>query len=381
MPNKFFVNTIESKFIKSLVSNSPLPVFNTVRDGDLVLKDRIYVYKDSVIQCTKTGVMSPNNTDASYKILSGYAFGEEYFGVTSKYFPSSTYYDKDTHKELGRYLRCYRDIKGVNLMPFYNCFNYTVFADIHIKDGIIKYESSKDYKVLGVPIKFNKTYTIAIECSSGVKIYPIIYGKCGIVNDYDGKPYNEYDALSSQFKSINVSRFNTPFTYKVDMLEDMVGYDLLLNAEKDLYIAIQLPASNESSIVVLEGDYTESNYAEYVYDVSMLKDLSDSQEDKLFTSKPSLLMLNDGVTYAFSNRLIEYLLLNVIDKSEIIDNNIVYVHKLLGMTEDNKTLMGVWNAKTRARIYDLYKNVYGVYDMSGYVDKDVENLLTKGVNV
>jgi len=36
----------------------------------------------------------------------------------------SSYYDSDTHYRLGRYLRYIRDVYNINLMPFYNCYNY-----------------------------------------------------------------------------------------------------------------------------------------------------------------------------------------------------------------------------------------------------------------
>ena len=72
-------------------------------------------------------------------------------------------------------------------MPFYNCFNYTLIQDILLTLDMKKldeynketdpmkklkleqkgYEIGSDpnYKLVAIPIKFNKTYTIAIDCS------------------------------------------------------------------------------------------------------------------------------------------------------------------------------------------------------------------------
>ena len=54
MFQKFFTNTIESKFIKYLLSKTPLPLYPTISDGDYMVKDCIYIYRTSIIKCKKS---------------------------------------------------------------------------------------------------------------------------------------------------------------------------------------------------------------------------------------------------------------------------------------------------------------------------------------
>lgn len=61
-----------------------------------------------------------------------------------------------------------RDVKGIDLMHLYNCFNYNMVSNLSFeKIGKHQYQieskTNKDYKVIAIPIKFNKTYTIAID--------------------------------------------------------------------------------------------------------------------------------------------------------------------------------------------------------------------------
>ena len=138
----FFTDTIESKFVKSLLYNTPLPLIPTVREGSYIVKDSLYIYNAYIIKCTMSGVVegeyltAGDDTLASndllvgygggvakYDIVKPYTFGEA-SDITERFLSKYGYYDTDTHTFLGKYLRCIRDIYGVDLMPFYNCFNY-----------------------------------------------------------------------------------------------------------------------------------------------------------------------------------------------------------------------------------------------------------------
>ena len=45
MRQKFFTSTIQGRFIKALLHNTYLPIYNTISYGDYVIKDFIYIYK------------------------------------------------------------------------------------------------------------------------------------------------------------------------------------------------------------------------------------------------------------------------------------------------------------------------------------------------
>ena len=108
---------------------------------------------------------------------------------------------------------------------------------------------------------------------------------------------------------------------------------------------------------------------------------------------PSLTRKIKDSTYAFSDRLIEYLLLNVIDNKDGIYQNIDRIQKYASSTinkEFNDSIYtesyvkGEWDNKLRKYLYNLTtKNIKTpiTVDISGYVDKDVETIITRGQNV
>ena len=93
----------------------------------------------------------------------------------------NSYYDSETHYHLGQYLRCLRDIKGIDLMPFYNCFNHKYISDIrlNIDKPYIDISSDPNIQVLAIPIKFNQLYTIALDSSDRLLMKAIIYDDLG----------------------------------------------------------------------------------------------------------------------------------------------------------------------------------------------------------
>ena len=65
-----------------------------------------------------------------------------------------------------------------------------------------------------------------------------------------------------------------------------------------LYLLIQIPQNNYSSIVVLEGDFSNShNNVNKVINAEELEQLSVKQLNELFIGNLSLLQLSDGNTY------------------------------------------------------------------------------------
>lgn len=90
MYQKFFTDTIESKFIKYLLYNTPLPIYNSVRDGDYIIEDVVYVYVRSIIKCTKSGTVGK---DAQYIELQDYEFGQKVNQLTQNFISNYNYYD------------------------------------------------------------------------------------------------------------------------------------------------------------------------------------------------------------------------------------------------------------------------------------------------
>ena len=64
--SEYYTNTIESKLIKNLLSNTPLPICDTVREGDYILSPFIYINRCNIFKCTKSGRFSE---DAEVQVL------------------------------------------------------------------------------------------------------------------------------------------------------------------------------------------------------------------------------------------------------------------------------------------------------------------------
>lgn len=381
MPQKFFTDTLMSKFIKNMLLNTPLPLINTVREFDVIVKDCFYVFKTNVIKCTKTGTLVDSHTEfaddieslnkAEYTLIQPFVWGKDLPKVTERFFSKYNYYDSDTHLYLGKYLRCLRDIKDIDLMPFYNCFNYKIVSDIFLPLGTDS--SNENKKVIAVPIKFNKTYTIAIDSGTRVLMQSVLYGQTGLLKNANGEDLSEQ--LGENTIVHGHLEFLHPVTYKLECYDKN-----LLSLEKYLYLIIQFSASNNSSIVVLEGDYTHLNGTKII-DANYLEKIPNKQLDEIFLSELSLLQINDTNIYAFSNRLIEYLLLNAITSDDEISHNIYNIQKQLGLFNDKKISKGTWSDYLRYVVYNDYMNRTNItkLDINGFVDKDVERYIIRGV--
>ena len=150
--------------------------------------------------------------------------------------------------------------------------------------------------------------------------------------------------------------------------------------EKNLYLVIQLPISNDSSIVVLENYENKSGIhcnKQGVREIDIMN--------------PSLLAMNTHESYAFSDRLVEYILGNVIHKYDPITQNIKYVQTLMSSYSFNykkrfisgKDIKGVWDHDLSNQIFTFVENnssKINMYDQDGYFNKDVQKLMYSGGN-
>lgn len=410
----FYKTTLESKFIKYVLSTTPLPLVSYIQDNDIMIEDNYYLYLNRILRCTQTGIFKGSRADtydyltvgdlvycqdehtnpenkcsncftvtdelilyggrrlATYEIVSDYTFGQYIPGMTENFISTTTYYDSETHRRLGDYLRLIYATQGIQLMPLYNCFCNKFVTNVNICNGVLEDITDSRYKVTLVPIKFNRTYTIAIDCDSPIYLKPVIY-KGNLLKTVD----NDYifDGDYSKIKKIGYSRYNYPITYKVE------NYDgLAQQYENCLYLAIQLPKSNRSGITVLEGNYSNYNY-DKVFDAKMYKTADYSVINDTLTSALSMLQTNPSNHYTYSDKLISYLLQNTIDCRDKIGENIKRVQEAIGWLPYYR---GYWDEELRAKLYNGYMNLrktrdeLNYTDILGYVDNDIENSLNRG---
>lgn len=460
---QFFKTSIECKAIKYILSQTALPLYKTITSDEYIMQGCIYVYKDKLIKCTRSGRFEGLNSALSYddhlyvnehimvsddsdiikrrgysreqignldiadivgaqtpdgkpipqatpqgigplkkersykeyyndyltvtddvvtqylrpfaevEIIQDFQFGEFVPGLSYYHLSNSNYYDTETHYYLGEYLRCLRDIEGIDLMCLYNCFTYKYVDNVYIDSTCKSYlsdELPKNKKVTLVPIKFNKTYTIATSCDFKIEVKSVLY-KDELMKNLNGDMYL-CEELNETYRSFNNIQFEKPGRYIIETdRPDILQY------EKYLYLALQIPANMDAPIVVLEGDYTQ-HADRHISDVASIELVSDAQLSRIFKSKLSLLT-NDGVQRPFANVLLEYLFENTIDCREYINENIETI-------EDNIKYVpryrGHWSNTLRYILYNKYMNstkqTLNKSDVLGFVDSKTEAAVHKG---
>ena len=410
---KFFTNTIEKNFIKSVLKYTPLPNLPTVIKGRYLLEGFSYVYKNKVIKCMKSGYLESedSNTKAEIKVIeSNYSFAKPQIMHTFSYTSKSKYYDSDTHRQLGDYLRYVRDVFNINLMGMYNCYTNKQLDNYKLDSnkGLVL-DANADTELLLIPVKFNQVYTIALNCD-----VPFKYA-CMLYDDFVGQIQLSTISTNLNIKTVKSARFNEPFYINTGDEIDIVKFSTedenkakasyYYSNEYYLTLAIEVPKNLKTSVVVLEGKYR--NYAlnnwhrinvdkktvEYL-DLNHLNDIDLSNVDfcdNLFKSNWSLLSRNDGYIYAYSSKLIEYLLENVITSEEPFWQNIQRTQEYLKEvgTAFPQSTSGVWDNLTRLNAYIWYMNGSEYfdlpntlkYDTTGFIDSSIEKQLIKSIEL
>lgn len=396
---KFLTDDITSRFIKSLLYNSWLPNYRTVSEGDNLVAGTIYTFRSNFIKCYKSGVLGDT---AEYKVIGVCDLENSDMKGYTNYLAPGAGYDSKTHVRLGYYLRALRDMRGIDLMPLYNCYCNNYLNSCYLTaTGIIK-AKNEAYKEIAVPILFNQTYTIALD-----NPYVTIIAPAFIKNNQevtvDGISISE-SLVAEYLTSYNTLQFNRPITFRVD--NDNAYRQKF---ERYLTLIIQIPAECETSIVVLEGDYTNRRSKKVIsmehprYDLSHLpedakhfEDMNEKEMNYLFTSDFSLLKMNDKTSYAFSDGLILYLIRHVITVDEEISGNIKRVQDNSGAAGYKWNAEGIWNDYLRKYIFDTYQKAnkssctgvnrqrwvngrHSNFDKLGWVDTDVESFFDRKV--
>ena len=442
MLQEFFKSTIYSKAIKYLLSQTPLPMYKTITSNEFIYKGNTYVYKNHIIECIESGIFigvnaikyvdqelfvsndltvsdkpdyierrvliqDDNGNDiptykfipdylrvtdsfirmnyrplAKFKLISNYIFGTTIPGVTQTFISNTDYYDPKTHKWLGEYLRCLKDIKGIDLMSMYNCFEYKFVNNLKFTDDKVISIASSDSRVTLIPIKFNKEYSIAIDCDYPIRATAVLYKDRLIVDDINKTigNYIKLDSFDDYKFSDNIHVFNNisfakPVVYKIKQQSAEV-----LQFEKYLYLAIELPKSNDSSIVVLEGNYTDIPDRSLAA-VEHINNLPDYCIAKIFRSTPKLLEVNDKKQHPFSDKLLQYLLCNTIDSREVINQNIEKIEEKINYSPKYN---GNWSNVLRYILYNKYMSTnknreLDRFDVLGFVDRDMEQAIERGL--
>ena len=135
-----------------------------------------------------------------------------------------------------------------------------------------------------------------------------------------------------------------------------------------------------------------------IRDITIIESLELENPSKDIQKEPllsplSLLQINDGNIYAFSDRLVEYLVQNVINQLDTFTKDIDRVQRYskseINWLKNNSrytgaVVPGVWDKDFQRYLFDLVKNsniIEKKLDLTGYVDKDTESVITRGQEV
>ena len=271
-----------------------------------------------------------------------------------------------------------------------------------VKCGVYNKTKAPLAKVFSVPIKFGKTYSVAIDCDTGVEVVPVFYGEKGLNEKWTAELLSLTTAKYRYFESGHFQRADIiipPIEWEDQSESGASKPQYVGQYERQLCLLVKVPASNTSSFVVLEGDgsnildyRTSGTYGKIVagYDFAEQATNVGPLYDKVLT--PKLLWFNDKNIYAFSDTLIQWLLLNVISNADDIDKNITRVQQYISSSEFEKQYgtrytkpyqKSVWNADMQEFIMKviLSSNSVPKIDRSGYVDRVNETMITKGQKV
>ena len=384
----------------------------TIIDGKEITEDKTVIqYSDNDWKPYHAAYGSEHykvhNKNANIHTPKGYTYNLKIRNYTKNLKIQNNVYDSYTHEYLGDYLRFQRDYRNINLMPLYNCFSNTLCPRLNINfdvvedviDGatnkvtkkgyVAKFDTREtNYKIYMIPIKLFQKYTIAIDCFTDVEVCCGFYGKYQYGSAYD-------TIAEDTYKCFNSMLFNKPVLY-----DPTAGLKKYLDPrhpleiaqhESDLKLFIKLPISNKSSIVILEGDYTEytpstiikyspakdddfivvNNHTQVNFDGDLDENI------KHLVTPLQLLAQNTGISYPFADRLIEYLVGNAVTPVDDISDNIKRAKKVINAkTNALRDDEGVWEEIMQLILYNYASNNFNVrinHDILGYVDKDTES--------
>lgn len=354
MRYRFNETNIATGLIKELLKEFNLPMYTVYTEGKPIYPGKLYI-KNSTIY-----VGEGSGDSAELVPVNDYIYNQKQINMTKNLVINSSVYDSYTHTYLGNYLRFMRDYNRLNLMPLYNCFNTETLEGVNqfisLSSGntfeINTYNTSNTYYL--IPIKFNEQYTIAIDS-------PVTYELACMIHTPSGLTDLSKELMADTYKKIPGSQFSSPYLFSTDF--DATKY---WSFENNLRLLIKLPAiASNSTITVLEGNYTASARCQNSIVSSFAID--DKNGFGIYPTRLSLLDMNDGVSYPFADRLLEYLSNNAIVPQEKITDNIGRLQRAVYNNSRFKGAYDIWDPQLRISLFNRLndktnkKNFYNIY--------------------
>ena len=388
---KFNDNNIIVGYINQLLATYNLPTFKIYKDK--IFKGVNYLYNGKIMRADKTETKTDKITESDFKFVCYYSEDFRrlvYYKDNNKlinynlvdHLPiDNLTYNTDTHVYLGNFLRFISDYEGINLLSLYNCFSNEMPKNLNIKISETTVFNSEDnnYKIYSIPVKFFKNYTIAIESDTPVEI------TCGFYNNNINYNVGNEELNEITYQKFSNMRFNQPVLYS--KINNISITEKEMTAEKDLKMFIKLASSTNSSIVVLEGDYRDKSNS-ILLDPNtstkgLISNITKHNDSNIMISKSQLLAINSGISYPFADRLIEYLVRNVVTNKDDVTDNIrrfqQYLFKYKDIVIKN---YGIWDNNYSKIIENIaIENNMNDYDLLFYIDKDIESKINLDIDI
>lgn len=426
---KFESDNIIVGYIKNYLHEFNLPLPKIYTPETVPVEGLVYLKGNKIVRY-KNG---------KFLNLSLYTYNEKIINYTSNLKFTGITYDAHTHEYLGEYLRFLRDYKNLNLMSLYNCFSNTYAKNLNLHLNLDSEEGDewsansmdKNYKLICLPVKLDQEYTIAIDSNLPFEVF------CGLYDSFWVDSEKNKKLAEKTYQKIGNNSFSCPKIYsklkelkiKEEGSEEISAeYTYASKQEKVLKLFIKLPASIESSIVILEGRYYSGEFSfspliqqnketeqkidpfriKYAQSILNFEEMENEKPNyKAYSTNDTLrnrhqlLELNTGISYPFADRLVEYLLENAITNTETIPDNIKRLQWSLYTAYSNNwnqntheveinyglpniSNYGLWDDKFKLVLYNLAKSknlTNTKTDILGYVDKDIEQALGKTIDI
>ena len=382
---EFNTINVEARFIKSILKNIYLPIIPIATTGDFLVSGVEYVYKNKLIKCTENGtligdasaydniVYVPRGSNSNERAPAANEFticGPDFIcgvgvrhakydtitsitstkfipGLNSSFQSDSDLYDAKTHRRLGKYLRWYRDNTGIDLMPLYNCFTGEDTTLVRIgNEGLTSYREDNK-TVWMIPAFLNRHYKIYINSAHPVTICGAFLNEFGRIKAV-GRENAKYvdELIDNHPMQLSNMSYATPVDFTMFTADDYV-----MSYNNDFYILIQTSNDNTPSIVVFESEHTYTG-GRHITSREILGTVDYSMFNPPI--KSSLIYGNYNASFPYSERLIEFLMGNVITSAEDIPKNIERIQNGLSVQNMYNMTTDVWDDKLRFILYNEY---------------------------
>ena len=279
----------------------------------------------------------------------------------SEYDPTETYYVS--------YRNSYITTKEYAFILDINSF----YIPLGFQDDPTKYYKLEEGKFIQVQAveEFDMNTTYAVVVDKKLFTWKELNSNNELVDSED-----TYIITGKKYYAKYVVEEEEQYVYDITE-ENCALYDYL---ENNLYLLIQVPKSLDTSIVILEGNYLNTQ-SEKIADDSDLEMMPSALMDYLYTSSLKLMQMPYSKPIPFSNVLIEFLLWNAICGLDSINNDmdrlLASMRKIYGSPLNTRYRTNYWYAQYRKLVSDVgkYYNNKLVTDNLGYVTKNLEQVI------